>query len=91
MTEVFRIMDESSHTDGWYAKGNYTLQEMIAGIDFEDGEDFLEEDEKKNLKLEHCYLRCVPVSKYDDLPFAYYLLYSKKGRGAFEATRVNRE
>ena len=88
MVDVYRITEECEGTIGWYAKGNYTLEEVIEGIELEEGKEYFDPDGKKNLKIVHKYFRCLPVSKNDDLPFAYWLLDSKKGRGAFEVSVI---
>jgi len=84
--EVFRMIDDGGSTSGYYAKGDYSVDDMIDGIEQEEGPDYFEFEDKKKLKAYKTYFRCVPVSKYDDLPFAYWLIDSKPGRGAFYVT-----
>jgi hypothetical protein len=90
--DVERISDDCGDCMGWYAKGKNTLEEMIKGIEFTEGDDYLEDDEKLLLKPIYGYMRFVPVGKYDDQPFEFYINFPcKKGRGAFECTVVYRE
>ena len=86
--DVYRMIDDNGDTLAWYAKGNYTFDEVVKGVEFENGDDYFDDFEKDKLKVEHIYLRCVPVSKYDNMPFSYYFLNSKKGRGAFEVSII---
>jgi hypothetical protein len=88
MVEVFKIIYDDESLCSFYAKGIHTLQEMIEGIEWEEGDDFFEDVQKELLVAKHGYLRCVPVNKNDDKPFSHYLIPCKKSRGAFECTVV---
>ena len=86
--DVYRMIDDGARTTGWYAKGNHTLEEIIDGVEYENDVGYFEPDEIAKFKVYHTYFRCVPVSKFDDLPFSHWLHESKPGRGAFEVSVI---
>jgi hypothetical protein len=94
IVDVYEMIDDGGGLTGWYAKGNHTLEEMVEGIKWEYGDDYFDEDDfneggrDKYLKVVHEYMRCVPVPRDSDLPFAHWLVACKKGRGAFECSTI---